>query len=133
MVAVPSVNLLAVLVATIAAFLAGGVYWALFTNAWRQARGLTAEAGRMAPSALGVALVTRILIAYVLALFVRYAHAAGLLGGAEIGLLAWLGFVLPPALGEAAFGGRPWKSLPIGLPEPLIGLVLMGAVLGVWP
>lgn len=52
--------------------------------------------------------------------------------GAEIGFLAWLGFVIPPAIGQAAFERKPWQVVAIGLPESLIGLVVVGAIVGAW-
>jgi len=90
------------------------------------------EEARPTPAQLGVAFVTRVFVASVLAVFVGWAGASGAGRGAEIGFLAWLGFVMPLAVGQAAFEHKPWQVVAIGLPESLIGLVLMGAIVGMW-
>ena len=132
MIALPPVNLLAVIVAAVAFFLTGGVYWAVFTPAWLHRLGRPPEEARPTPVQLSVAFVTRVLLAYVLAVFVVWAGAQGAGAGAEIGLLAWLGFVIPPTLGQAVFERKPWQVVAIGLPESLIGFVLVGAIVGAW-
>jgi hypothetical protein len=65
--------------------------------------------------------------------FVGWVGAQGVGAGAEIGFLAWLGFVIPPTLGQAVFERKPWQVVAIGLPESLIGFVLVGAIVGAWP
>ena len=132
MIALPPVNLLAAIVAAAATFLTAGLYWAVFTPAYLRHLGRPAEEARPTPVQFGVAFVTRVLLAYVLAVFVGWAGARGVGAGAEIGFLAWLGFVIPLAVGQAAFERKPWQVLAIGLPESLIGFVLMGAIVGVW-
>jgi len=132
MIALPPVNLLAAVAAAAAVFLIGGLYWAVFTPAWSRRLGRPPEEARPTPAQLGVAFVTRVVVACVLAVFVGWAGALGAVGGAEIGFLAWLGFVMPLAVGQASFERRPWQVVAIGLPESLIGLVLMGAIVGAW-
>ena len=132
MIALPEVNLLAVIVAAVAFFITGGVYWAVFTPAWLRRLGRPPEEARPTPAQLGVAFVTRVLLAYVLAVFVVWGGAQGAGAGAEIGILAWLGFVVPPTLGQAVFERKPWQVVAIGLPESLIGFVMVGAILGAW-
>ncbi|HLO36427.1 MAG TPA: DUF1761 domain-containing protein [Candidatus Deferrimicrobium sp.] len=125
-------SLPAVVVAALVAFGIGGAYWAVFTPAWSRYLDISAEAARPSPTRLGIALVTRVFVALILAVFAGWAGVLGAAGGAEIGFLAWLGFVLPPAIGQAAFEGKSWQVLVIGLPESLIGFVVMGAIVGVW-
>jgi hypothetical protein len=132
-IALPQVNILAAIVAAAAAFVVSGLYWGVLTPAYLRHLGRPPEEARPTPAQLGIALVTRVLLAWVLAVFVGWAGARGAGAGAEIGFLAWLGFVVPLALGQAAFERKPWQVLAIGLPESLIGFVLVGAILGVWP
>jgi hypothetical protein len=35
-------------------------------------------------------------------------------------------------LGQAAFERKPWQVVAIGLPESLIGFVVMGTIVGAW-
>jgi hypothetical protein len=131
-IALPHVNLLAVIVAAAAGFLVSGLYWAVLTPAYLRHLGRPAEEARPTPAQFAVAFVTRVLLAWVLAVFVGWAGANGAGAGAEIGFLAWLGFVVTLAIGQAAFERKPWQVLAIGLPESLIGLVLLGAIVGAW-
>jgi hypothetical protein len=131
-IALPPVNVLATIVAAIAAFLIGGIYWAVFTPIWSRYLGSQPEGARPTAARLGVAFVTRVVVALVLAVFVRWAGTSGAGGGAEIGFLAWLGFVIPPAIGQAAFERKPWQVVAIGAPESLIGFMVMGSLVGAW-
>lgn len=132
MIALPPVNVLAAVVAAAAVFLIGGLYWAVFTPAWSRRLGTSPDEARPTPARLGIAFVTRIVVACMLAVFVGWTGAQGAGGGAEIGLLAWLGFVIPLGVGQAAFERKPWQVVAIGLPESLIGFVGMGAIVGAW-
>ena len=132
MLALPHVNLLAALVAGTVVFVIGGAYWAVFTPAWSRHLGRPPEESRPTPVQLGLAFVTRVAIACALAVFVGWAGAQGVGAGAEIGFLAWLGLVLPLTIGQAAFERKPWRTLLIGLPEAMIGFVVMGAIVGAW-
>lgn len=132
MIALPQVNLLAAIVAAVVVFLISGLYWAVLTPAYLRRLGRPPEEARPTPAQLGVAFVTRVLLAWVLAVFVGWAGAREVGAGAEIGFLAWLGFVIPLAVGQAAFERKPWQVLAIGLPESLIGFVLVGAIVGAW-
>lgn len=126
----PSVKPLAPIVAGSAAFILGGIYHAL----------LAGVTGSGAPPAaanpiltFGIALVTRIVVAYGLALIVGVAGITGAARGALIGVLACIAFVVTISLGQAAFGLVPWTMLPAGLAEPLLGYALMGAIVSAWP
>lgn len=132
MIALPPVNILAAIVAAAAVFLTGGLYWAVLTPVWSRRLGRPPEEARPTPAGLVVAFVTRVVVACVLAVFAAWAGVRGADSGAEIGFLAWLGFVVPLAIGQAAFERRPWQATAIGLAESLIGFVLMGAIVGAW-
>lgn len=132
MVALPSVNLLAVVVAAAVVFIIGGAYWAVLAPAFSRRLGRPPEDARPTPAQLSIAFVTRLVIAYVLAVFAGWAAVTGIGGGAEIGFLAWLGLVLPLIIGQAAFERKPWHTVVIALPEALTGYVVMGAIVGAW-
>jgi hypothetical protein len=131
-IALPQVNILAVVVAAIAVFVTGGLYWAVVAPAWSRRLGTPPEEARPTPGQFGIAFVTRVVVAYVLAVFAGWAGAREAGAGVEIGFLAWLGFVVTLAIGQAAFERRPWQVVAVALPESLIGYVLMGAIVGAW-
>ena len=132
MVAIPSVNLLAVVVAAAVVFVIGGAYWAVLAPAFSRRLGRPPEDARPTPVQLSIAFVTRVVIAYFLAVFAGWAAVKGIGGGAEIGFLAWLGLVVPLLIGQAVFERKPWQTVVIALPETLTGYVVMGAIVGAW-
>jgi hypothetical protein len=72
------------------------------------------------------ALVSAITLDWIIGL----AHASSLLGGAIIGLYAGLGFVAPAILGDNLFNERPFKLYLIVAGFPVVGLLVMGAIIG---
>jgi hypothetical protein len=92
----PQVNLLAVLLATLAAFVVGGIWYGpLFGNAWMAAHGLTAEQVRDGFNPVrtyGVTFVIGLVTAYTFAMFLG--TGLGWATGALYGLIAgavWVG------------------------------------------
>ena len=130
--AIPSVNLIAVLVAAAVAFVSGGIYWGVIANPLTKLLGGVPEQVKMPPAALIAAFLTRVVLTYVLAIFLNYAGAQNALAGAALALLAWCGFVITISIGQAAFGWMSWTRLVVGAGESLLGYALMGAVIGAW-
>jgi hypothetical protein len=130
--AIPSVNLIAVLVAPVVAFVSGGIYWGVIANPLTKLLGGMPEEVKMPPGALIAAFLTRVVVAYVLALFLNYAGAQNALARAALALLAWCGFVITINIGQAAFGQISWTRLIVNAGESLLGYALMGAVIGAW-
>jgi len=130
--AIPSVNLIAVVVAAVVSFVSGGIYWGVIANPLTKLLGKVPEEVKMPPAALIAAFLTRVVLTYVLAIFLNYAGAQNALAGAALALLAWCGFVIPQGIGQAAFGWMSWTRLVVGAGETLLGYALMGAVIGAW-
>jgi len=130
--AIPSVNLIAVLVAAVVSFVSGGIYWGVIANPLTKLLGKVPEQVKMPPAALIAAFLTRVVLTYVLAIFLNYAGAQNALAGAALALLAWCGFVITISIGQAAFGWMSWTRLVVGAGESLLGYALMGAVIGAW-
>jgi len=130
--AIPSVNLIAVLVAAVVSFVSGGIYWGVIANPLTKLLGKVPEEVKMPPAALIADFLTRVVLTYVLAIFLNYAGAQNALAGAALALLAWFGFVLTISIGQAAFGWMSWTRLIVGAGESLLAYALMGAVIGAW-
>ena len=130
--AIPSINLIAVLVAPVVAFVSGGIYWGVIANPLTRLLGGVPEPGRPPAAGLIAAFLTRVMAAYVLAIFLNYAGAQSALAGAALGMLAWIGFVITISIGQAAFGWMSWTRLIVGAGESMLGYALMGAVIGAW-
>ena len=130
--AIPSVNLIAVVVAAVVAFVSAGTYFGVIANPLTKLLGGVPEPGRPPTAGLIAAFLTRVGVAYVLAIFLNYAGAQNALAGAALALLAWIGFVITISIGQAAFGWMSWTRLVVGAGESLLGYALMGAVIGAW-
>lgn len=132
------INFLAVVVAAVAAFLIGGLWYSplLFAKQWVTAHGYTdeqvAEMQKGAAKAYTVTLVCQFLIALAIAVLVGYIHMERCMQGLKLGLLIWAGFALPLGLMAHMFSRKRIAVLCIDAGYQLVYLVLMGAILTVW-
>lgn len=128
-----SVNWLAVLVAAIAAFAIGGLWYGpLLGKAWMRASGITEEKARSAnmPMIFGLAFVLELLAAIALAMFIgpeadlRFGAFAGFMTGA---------FFVSTAFGVVyLFEQRPLALWAIDAGYQVVLFTVMGAILGAW-
>jgi len=127
----------------LAAIVAGAIYFGLgalwyspvlFANLFMKYRGLTSEQiqGSGTPTDYLLALVTDLIAALVLAVFVNLANATTFLDGLGIGLVIALGFAATSALKYTIFSG-PHKALwVIYTGYQLVGFAIMGVILALW-
>ena len=109
-----------------------GAFWyspALFGPSWckladvSEAEMKAGLAKALIPDAIGSALIHA----------VHYAGAQNWAQGAAVGFFNWLGFVAVVTLGSVTFEKRPLQLYLINNAYLLLALLLMGAVLAVWP
>ena len=129
-------NYAAVVVAAVAYWILGGVWYAaLFSKPWMALEHITDEQAKSMNPILPyvITFVLNLLIAYALAQICiwRNANTAG--RGASVGVLLWLGFVGPITYTTYMYEMRPKELFAINEFCPLAGLVLMGAIIGAWP
>ncbi len=133
------VNWLAVIVASVAHFIGAGVWFTLLTNQWLAGIGKTRES--MMQQAGGspvyypylVAFLCTIVIARVLAqVIIATSSVPTAWHGMRIAFYAWGGFVATTFLTEYVFELRPLSLWAITAGYPLIGMLIMGAILGAW-
>ena len=114
-----------------------GAFWyspALFGPSWCKLADVSEAvmkaglAKAFIPDAIGSALM-----AFVLVHAVHYAGAQNWAQGAAVGFFNWLGFVAVATLGSVTFEKRPLQLYLINNAYLLLALLLMGAVLAVWP
>ncbi len=72
------------------------------------------------------------LLAFVLAHVILWSHADSALDGLHIGLLVWVGFVAAILYPSSIYEGRGPKYFMINGGYWLFGLLVIGALLGVW-
>ncbi len=124
----------AVVIAAVAGYVAGALwYWAL-SKPWQKAQGFTPESMKtqQSPVPFILAFVANLVMAFVLAgLIVQIgAGQATIRGGAIAGAIVWFGFVLTTLATNYSFSRRPTQLLLIDSAHWLIVLILQGAVVG---
>ena len=132
--AIAAINYWAVLVAAVASFLVGGLWYspALFHKPWMQAAGLTEQQLQNANLGVifGVSLLLQLIASFVLAMFLgpQADLAFGVTAGAMVAI-AWVA----TAFGVVyLFERRPQRLFWINAGYQLIAYTLMGAILGAW-
>jgi len=128
-------NYLAIVVAAIAYFVLGGLWYGiLFHKTWIALEPMTVEQAKGTGLAIAyiVSFLLELLIAYSLAQLCIWRNANTASRGASVGVLVWIGFVGPIALMTYMFEMRPRALYAINEFYPLAGLVLMGVILGAW-
>jgi Protein of unknown function (DUF1761) len=132
------INYLAVIVATVAAFAIGGIWYSplLFAKLWVKAHGYTEEQvqamQKSAGKAYGVSLVCQWLIALAIAVLAGYLHLDHLSQGIKLSLLVWAGFAFPLGLMANVFSEKRITVFLIDTGYQLVYLVIMGIIITVW-
>ena len=129
------VNWLAVLAATAAGFLLGGLWYGpLFGKAWMAAVGKTEEELRAVGSAkpMGISLVAQLVTAIFLAGFFAAIGVEGWHNGLHTGLLLFLALVATAMASDYAFCGWGLKLWLIQSGYRLAYGAIMGAILAGW-
>ena len=126
-------NWLAILVATVAGFALGGIWYGpLFGDAWLAALGKTADQIQPSPTPFIISFFTALVTAVVLALFINALNISTLGGGVVIGLLVGIGFIATAMASDSAFGDTGLNLWLIQSGYRVLYSVLMGAILAVW-
>jgi hypothetical protein len=134
-----SPNYLAVLVAAIAIFMLGGLWYSklLFARKWVELQGKTIdgmkEAGQGASPFMFVQVfICGFLTAWVLALLMHHWNVITVMGGIHLAALCWLGFAGATLYGSYLFSSRPKALWAIDSLYNLASMLLAGAILGAW-
>lgn len=128
----------AILVAAAAAFVVGSLWYSplLFGKEWMRLRGMDALAKAATPPQPGMLLgefAREFVAAYVLARFVALLETADWRAAVRLGAWAWLGFPATLLAGSVMWEGVPWQLAAIHATDWLVKMLLMAAVLGLWP
>jgi hypothetical protein len=135
-----AVNYWSILVAAVAAWLLGAVYYTLLGRVWLDAQGKTVAAhkgelaakagtvGAYAPFVL--AFVAELIMAFVLSGVMRHVGPSTIRSGIISGLFVWFGFVVTTMAVNNAYTGRRTMLTVIDAGHWLLVLVAIGIVLG---
>jgi hypothetical protein len=127
-------NVWAVLVAAISAFVLGGLWYApfLFGGAWKKANGFgTDEPPPVGAKIFVISFVLSLVMALNLAMFLNDPKT-NLARGATAWLLAGFGWVAMGIGIVSLFERRPWLYVLVKGGYLTVALVVMGAILGGW-
>jgi Protein of unknown function (DUF1761) len=127
-------NLWAVLVAAISAFVLGGLWYApfLFGGAWKKANGFGADEPPPANAKIFIlSFVLSLVMALNLAMFLNDPKT-NMAWGATAGFLAGFGWVAMGIGIVSLFERRPWSYVLVNGGYLTVALVVMGAILGGW-
>jgi len=134
-----TVNWLSILVAAVAAWLFGGVYYTSLSKYWLAAQGKTLEqckAEQASKTGLAKAapfilvFIGEIIIAWALYGILAHMNAFTLRGGVISAVLIWFGFVVTTMTANNAFGGRKPMLTVIDGAAWLGAFVIIGAIVG---
>ena len=127
-------NWLAIIVATVAAFVLGGAWYAkgLFGSAWMQDVGLTEEDANSVnmPKTFGGAFVLQLIAAMTLATLLG--PESTWLSGVHTGLVVGIGFLATAYGVTYLFEQRSLRLFMINGGYNVVLLALMGAIIGAW-
>jgi hypothetical protein len=128
---ISDLNLLAILVAWIIHIVMGMLWFQpkLFGNEWSRLTGK-----EMKPSSKWIipGLIGHLFMIFVLAVLIKVTGSGTGPGGLLIGLLTWIGFIVPMETGELVWEKIPFKLFLIRVGNQLIGMAVSGFILGAW-
>jgi uncharacterized protein DUF1761 len=132
----PEVNLLAVVVATIAAFVLSSIWYIIFgkvrTEQLGKDPGATADV-RKTPAWKKLAeLVRSFVFSYVLACVIALAGVRGWTAALQFGFLVWLGFPFMILSGSVLWDRRSWKLAAIHAGDWFVKVIALSVILAVW-
>jgi hypothetical protein len=128
----PEVNLLAVLVATLAAFASSATYYVALGERLAAVSDAAVASGQTPPWKAGVELLRGLVLAAVLAGVAVQGEVDEWTGGLLLGLALWIGFPLVLWTGAVIHEDTPWKLAAIHAGDWLVKLLLVAVIVSVW-
>lgn len=128
-------NWLAVMAAAIAHFFLGAVWFTGMKSAWLAGTGKTEQELMQQGSpamAYSIAFVCNLLMALVLAKVIAASGRWSAAGGMRVGLVLGFGLAFTAMVTELVFEARSAEFMLIAGGYPVVGCIVMGAILGAW-
>jgi hypothetical protein len=131
------INHLAVWILVVVHQIVGWVWYALFGEMWLNYHALTKTDIEQTHNvgAYLLAIVTAIVVNYMLAWLIARLNAASAVAGLKIALLCWLAFLFVEHATTAVFSSfetNPWPLILIDMGRPFVAWAISGLVLGAW-
>lgn len=125
------INLVAVFVAWFI-HIAIGLIWfqpQLFGIEWSK---LTGKELTPAKNWIIAGLAGHLVMIFVLVIIIKLANISNGSGGLLVGLLCWIGFIVPMEIGELIWEKIPFRLFLIRIGNQFVGIGISGFILGVW-
>ena len=132
------INFLAVIVAAVAGFAIGAVWYSpvLFAKPWMAAHGFTLESMAAMRSTMArsyaISFACLLVMAAVLAALLGRTGIVGAMHGARLAAFIWLGFAATIGLTANVYAKRPRSLFFIDAGHQLVYMTVMGAILAAW-
>jgi len=124
------INYLAIAVAAAAGFMVGGVWYQVLGNTWAQAQGRTKDDFKPHPKPFIIAIISQLVMAFVLSGVIGHVGDVTLYRGVISGLMIWAGFVATTLATNHGFQGAKLSLTLIDGGHWLAVLLVMGAIIG---
>jgi Protein of unknown function (DUF1761) len=128
----PDVNLLAILAATIVAFVLSSTYYSVFAAELAQVSDAAAAGGQPPPWKLALELLRSLTVATVVAGLASQGGIDEWTGGLVLGLSLWIGFPLVLWTGALIWENTPWKLAALQGGDWLAKLLVVALIVSVW-
>ncbi|MBO6539900.1 MAG: DUF1761 domain-containing protein [Rhizobiaceae bacterium] len=127
-------NYFAILVAAIAAFVFGAVYYGTLGKPWMKAARIDPSEAKMSPVLFITSFVAELIMAWVLAGVIGHLGTgqATLWNGVVSGAFIWLGFMATTIAVNQRYQGFGWDLTIIDAGHWLGVAIIMGAIIGWW-
>ena len=127
-------NWWAILVATVAAFALGSLWYGpLFGKAWLAAIGKNADDVQPSAQPFVISAVAALVTCAVLAALMHGLGLNGLVSGLVFGLTTGVAFIAASLASDSAFCGWGWKLWAILAGYRVAYAMIMGGIIGIWP
>ncbi len=125
-------NWVAIVAAALSTMVIGSVWYMpqVFGTKWAELSGRSISDMQMSPTGWIPVVVTALVSAWAVALVIRAAGAEGIVNGAIVGAVGWLGFSAATSFSDRMFNGGTLTFWTIGAAYRLVSFAVMGAVLG---
>lgn len=128
----PDVNVLAVLVATVAAFVLSSAYYIALGDQLATVSEAAATGQQPPPSTIAAELLRSLVVVAVVAGLASQTGTDEWTGGALLGLALWVGFPLVLWAGALLHERTPWKLAAVHAGDWLIKLLVVTVIVSVW-
>lgn len=128
-----ALNWLAIVLATLASFVLGYLWYGpVFGNAWLAAQGKTADDIKPSVTPFIITFFTTLATCIAMAVILQMLDVDNLAGGALLGLVVGIAFITCSNISDGAYCGWSWKLVAIQSGYRTVYCGLMGIILAIW-